>query len=92
VWKWADEDHEGFAARDGRARQIGYHIMADQILAIANDDRNDWSLRRRRDGETEVVLRPRSAALPFAGLTAVESAAAKLRQPAEPDGAAGSAR
>jgi hypothetical protein len=62
VRNWADEDREGFAARYRRAREIGYHIMADEILAIADDDSNDWSLRRRRDGETEVVLHPESVA------------------------------
>jgi hypothetical protein len=52
--------------------------MADQILAIAADDGNDWS-RRDRDRPPPRKRRPRPAALPFAGLAAVESAAAKLR-------------
>ncbi len=32
--------------------------MEDQILEIADDGRNDWTLRRKRDGKTETVLDP----------------------------------
>ena len=56
VRNWASENREDFAARYKRAREIGYDAMADQILEIADDSRNDWTLRRRRDGKTEYVL------------------------------------
>lgn len=49
VRKWALDDVEGFAARYSRAREIGYHCMADEVLEIADDGRNDWM---ERDGRT----------------------------------------
>jgi hypothetical protein len=56
VRNWADENREGFSARYRRARESGYHAMAEDILEIADDSRNDWTVRRRRDGNTETVL------------------------------------
>lgn len=43
---WALDDVDGFAARYARAREIGYHAMADDVLEIADDGRNDWMERR----------------------------------------------
>lgn len=50
VRQWASENREGFAARYDRARQIGYDAMADEILEIVDDNRNDWIVRRKQDG------------------------------------------
>lgn len=48
---WALEDREGFSAQYARAREIGYHAMADEVLDIADDGRNDWM---EREGVTSV--------------------------------------
>ena len=46
VRAWALEDREGFSAHYARAREIGYHSMADEMMEIADDARNDWMERR----------------------------------------------
>ena len=46
VRAWAVEDREGFSAQYARAREIGYHAMADELMDIADDGRNDWMERR----------------------------------------------
>ena len=46
VRAWALEDREGFSAQYARAREIGYHAMADELMDIADDGRNDWMERR----------------------------------------------
>jgi len=38
---WVSEDREGFSAHYARAREIGYHTMADEILHIADDNSTD---------------------------------------------------
>jgi hypothetical protein len=52
VMGWVTDDREGFAPRYKRAREIGYHAMADEILEIADDSSNDaidpGSVRRAR--------------------------------------------
>jgi hypothetical protein len=53
---WAQVDREGFAARYDRAQEIDLNAMADQMLAIADDGRNDWIVYRRKDGAAEVIL------------------------------------
>jgi hypothetical protein len=56
VRKWALDDVQGFAARYTRAREIGYHSMADEIFDIADDGRNDWMDRHNeRTGQTDQV-------------------------------------
>ena len=50
---WALDDREGFSAQYTRAREIGYHAMADEVLEIADDGRNDWT--ERQNGESEVT-------------------------------------
>lgn len=44
---WARDDHEGFADRYLKAREIGYHAMFDEMLEIADDSARD----RIVDGE-----------------------------------------
>jgi hypothetical protein len=53
---WAQSDRDGFGARYRSARELGYHTMADEILEIADDARNDWVARRRANGEGEPML------------------------------------
>lgn len=53
---WALEDREGFSAQYARAREIGYQSMADELMEIADDGRNDWQLRMGEDGEGIPVL------------------------------------
>lgn len=48
VRRWALEDREGFSAQYGKAREIGYQRMADEILEIADDSSCDSIV----DGET----------------------------------------
>jgi hypothetical protein len=50
------EDREGFAARYNRARSFGYQAMGDRMIDIADDGRNDWQMRRRKDGTAEFVV------------------------------------
>jgi hypothetical protein len=47
---WALDDRNGFAAQYARAREIGYHSMADDLLEISDDGRNDWMERNGDDG------------------------------------------
>ena len=37
VRRWAMDNHEGFGPRYDRAREIGYHMMADEVMDIADD-------------------------------------------------------
>jgi hypothetical protein len=53
------EDREGFRTGYHLAREAGCHRLADEILAIADDSRNDWMRRRieadRRNGVVEAI-------------------------------------
>lgn len=49
VRAWALEDRDGFSAQYTRAREIGYHSMADELLEISDDGRNDWMARHGED-------------------------------------------
>jgi hypothetical protein len=44
VRRWALEDIDGFAARYAYARQLGLDAMADQLLEIADDGSNDFTI------------------------------------------------
>ena len=46
---WALDDREGFAAQYARAREIQFLAIADELLEIADDGRNDWMQRRGND-------------------------------------------
>lgn len=39
---WAIQDVKGFSAQYTQAREIGYLVMADELLEVADDGRNDW--------------------------------------------------
>lgn len=45
---WVTENREGFSAHYARAREIGYHTMADEIIHIADDNSHD--VRTDEDG------------------------------------------
>jgi hypothetical protein len=46
VRAWALEDRDGFSTQYTKAREIGYQSMADELMEIADDGRNDWMERR----------------------------------------------
>jgi len=46
VRQWAVDDQQGFSAQYARAREVGYHAMADELLEIADDGSNDWMERK----------------------------------------------
>jgi terminase small subunit-like protein len=83
VRAWMTDDRDGFAVRYRQARQIGYLAMADEIIDIADDARNDWMARRgRRRRDTRLQPRERGAlARPDHGalLAALQDAAAGVR-------------
>lgn len=56
VRRWAADPEHPFAPRYARAREIGYHKMADDVLDVADDGRNDWVMRRKESGETFLAL------------------------------------
>lgn len=49
VREWALDDREGFAARYARAREAGAHVMADDLLEIADQDGDVQRDRLRAD-------------------------------------------
>lgn len=49
------DDRGGFAAQYARAREIGYHAMADELIEIADDGTNDWMERQGDDGAAHVI-------------------------------------
>lgn len=51
VRSWALDDRDGFFAHYTRAREIGYHSMADETLEIADNGHNDWMERNGEDDE-----------------------------------------
>jgi hypothetical protein len=58
VQHWLKDNREGFKARYWEAREIGYQVIADQMLKIVDDRRNDWIVRRREDGSLATMLDP----------------------------------
>lgn len=56
VLLWANRNWHGFAEPYRRAREIGYHAMADELLEIADDSRNDFVMRRKASGDGEPVV------------------------------------
>ena len=49
VRSWALSDYQGFFTHYAKAREIGYHSMADETLEIADDAHNDWMERNGQD-------------------------------------------
>ncbi len=56
VRAWALDDVQGFSAQYARAREIGYYAMADELLEIADDGRNDWLLSLDDEGNETYKL------------------------------------
>lgn len=50
VRRWVDEDPD-FAARYVRAREMAAEDVAEELLEIADDGRNDWMEKVNKDGE-----------------------------------------
>ena len=53
---WAKDPEHPFAANYVRAREVGYLKMADEILEIADDSRNDYVERENKDGSTYIAV------------------------------------
>jgi hypothetical protein len=56
VRAWALDPNHPFAARYALAREMGFFSMADELLEIADDARNDFMERMTRSGEVETVV------------------------------------
>jgi transposase-like protein len=48
---WVLADRDGFAARFERARRFAHLDMAEELLEIIDDGRNDWMERRAQQGD-----------------------------------------
>ena len=55
VMRWIDED-EVLRDRYARAKEAQADFMADEMLDIADDGRNDWMKRQQANGESVDVL------------------------------------
>lgn len=53
-YDWLDAD-SALAARFARAREIGFDVIAEETLDIAEDGRNDW-VERNIKGQDKIVL------------------------------------
>jgi hypothetical protein len=50
VWLWNVDNREGFSNRYARARELQAQGLADELLEIADDGRNDWMERNEGIG------------------------------------------
>lgn len=50
VRAWALDDEHEFFEQYARARLIGYHRMADEVVDYSDDDSDDWTVRDDGDG------------------------------------------
>lgn len=55
VYDWLEAD-EDFAARFGRARDMGFDAIAEEALEIADDGTNDWVERQQANGASGPAL------------------------------------
>ncbi|WP_174523910.1 terminase small subunit-like protein [Novosphingobium naphthalenivorans] len=55
VMNWLRDDPE-FRTAYALAKQLQADMLADEIIDIADDGRNDWVERKREDGSTQVVF------------------------------------
>lgn len=55
VWRW-QRSHDDFRKAIAHAREAQTRMWADQIVDLADDSSNDWTIRRRQNGEAEEVL------------------------------------
>jgi hypothetical protein len=56
VRAWALDDRAGFSAQYARAREIGYHAMADETLEIADSAQGDYVAKDLGDNVTVEVV------------------------------------
>jgi hypothetical protein len=56
VIAWALDDTHGFAARYARAREVGFTLIAEEILEISDNSSGDFVERPGKDGETTKVV------------------------------------
>lgn len=56
VRDWVARDRDGFAARFYQARDFGYLSIADEMMEIADDGRNDWMERGAASGKVRFVF------------------------------------
>lgn len=61
VCLWVIDNREGFAERYARARELQYLGMADELLDIADDGKNDWITRKSKSGEEFEVFNKEAA-------------------------------
>lgn len=55
VYKWKEEDAD-LNARIARAREAGFDALAEQCLAIADDETHDWQLSKKGVVTNEVAI------------------------------------
>lgn len=55
VRSWALDPSHPFSTLYTRARELGYHKMADDLCDIADDGSNDWIERETRNGTITVI-------------------------------------
>lgn len=55
IMKWLSEE-EGLSDRYARAKEAQADFMADEMLDIADDGRNDWMKRHQANGESVEVV------------------------------------
>jgi hypothetical protein len=53
---WGHDAKHVFSAQYARARELGFWAMADEMLEIADDARNDWMEKTTKSGKTITVL------------------------------------
>jgi hypothetical protein len=53
---WALDDEHPFSALYARARAVGFHTIADEIILISDDASRDWEVRRNANGEPYTAL------------------------------------
>lgn len=49
---WGHDPSHPFSERFARARETGFVLMAGDLVEISDDGRNDWMIRRDKDGES----------------------------------------
>jgi hypothetical protein len=55
VRRWALDDVHGFSARYTRARELGYHALADEIVHISNTPQVGTKTKTDEDGKVETT-------------------------------------
>jgi len=58
VRNWVKDDRDGFAEQYRQAREIGLHMIADDMLDIVDNRDHDWIARLGPDGDIVFVLDP----------------------------------